>query len=124
MGSFKHPRAFQPLDLEIIDRVYEAAWAALEASDPFRDRAQDGERGETLRKLVMDSTEPGRVDFDILCGRVLANMPENGLCSFGRSRTRRPVEDKPPGAGCSIPRGELRGAAVLSASPEPVKSNK
>ena len=22
MGSFKHPRAFQPLDLEIIDRVY------------------------------------------------------------------------------------------------------
>lgn len=76
MGSFKHPRAFQPLDLEIIDRVYEAAWAALEASDPFRDRAQDGERRETLRKLVMDSIETGRVDFDILCDRVLlANMP-------------------------------------------------
>jgi hypothetical protein len=79
MGSFKHPRVFLPLDLEIIDRVYEAAWAALEASDPFRDRAQDGERGEALRKLVMDSTETGRVDFDTLCGRVLANMPENWI---------------------------------------------
>jgi hypothetical protein len=33
MGSFKHPRVFLPLDLEIIARVYEAAWAALEASD-------------------------------------------------------------------------------------------
>ena len=30
MGSFKHSCAFDPLDLEIIDRVYEAAWAKLE----------------------------------------------------------------------------------------------
>jgi len=76
MGSFKHPRVFHPLDLEIIDCVYEAAWAALEASAPFRDRARDGERGEVLRKLVMDSTETGRVNFDTLCDRVLANMTE------------------------------------------------
>jgi hypothetical protein len=38
MGSFK------PLDLEILDRVYEAAWAALQALDPFRDTDKDGER--------------------------------------------------------------------------------
>jgi hypothetical protein len=31
MGSFRHPRVFDPLDLEIIDRVCEAAWAQLEA---------------------------------------------------------------------------------------------
>jgi hypothetical protein len=31
MGSFSHPRVFDPLDLEIIDRVCEAAWAQLEA---------------------------------------------------------------------------------------------
>ena len=37
-----HPRAFHPLDLEIMDRVYEAAWAALEARDPFRDTDKDG----------------------------------------------------------------------------------
>jgi hypothetical protein len=35
MGSFKHPRAFQPLDLEIIDRVYEAAWAAGGVAPPI-----------------------------------------------------------------------------------------
>ena len=76
MGSFKHPRVFHPLDLEIMDRVYETAWAELEARDPFRDRAKDGERGETLRKLVMDQTRTGKIDFDTLLGRVVANMPE------------------------------------------------
>ena len=60
---------------------YEAAWAALEASDPFRDKAKDGERGLTLRKLIMDSTETGRVDFDILCDRLIANMPKHWIVS-------------------------------------------
>jgi hypothetical protein len=62
MGSIRHPRVFHPLDLEIMDRVYEAAWAELEARDPFRDREKDGEREETLRKLVMDQTGTGKVD--------------------------------------------------------------
>jgi hypothetical protein len=53
MGSFKHQRAFDPLDLEIIDRVYEAAWAKLEACEPFRDRERDLERQEALRKQIM-----------------------------------------------------------------------
>ena len=35
MGSFK--QAFDPLDLEIIDRVYEVAWAHVEAREPDRD---------------------------------------------------------------------------------------
>jgi hypothetical protein len=48
MGSFK--RTFDPLDLEIMDRVYEAAWAHLEARQPDRDIARDGERQEALRK--------------------------------------------------------------------------
>jgi len=52
MGSFKHPHAFDPLDLEIIDRVYEAAWAQVEARDPSRDRQKDGERQDALKKSV------------------------------------------------------------------------
>jgi hypothetical protein len=44
MGSCNNARAFHPLDLEIIDRVYEAAWAALQARDPFGDPDKDGER--------------------------------------------------------------------------------
>ena len=46
MGSFQHPRAFHPLDLEIMDHVYEAAWAQLEARDPFRNQQHDGERAD------------------------------------------------------------------------------
>jgi hypothetical protein len=34
MGSYKRPRVFAPLDLEIIDLVSEAAWAQLAASSP------------------------------------------------------------------------------------------
>jgi hypothetical protein len=75
MGSYKHPQVFGPLDLEIIDRVYDAAWAELEAREPFRDRERDEERRDELRKLIMDSTGTGRVEFDALCARVLANMP-------------------------------------------------
>jgi len=77
---------FHPLDLEIMDRVYEAAWAELEARDPFRDREKDGERGETLRKLVMEQTGTGKVDFDTLLGRVVANMPETWVV-FARIRS-------------------------------------
>ena len=83
MGSFK------PLDLEILDRVYEAAWAALQARDPFRDTDKDGERQESLRKLVFDNTGTGRVDFDTLCDRVLANMPENWTVFTVRPRSEQ-----------------------------------
>ena len=75
MGSYKHPQVFGPLDLEIIDRVYDAAWAELEAREPFRDRERDEERRDELRKLIMDSTGTDRVEFDALRARVLANMP-------------------------------------------------
>jgi hypothetical protein len=53
MGSLKYPHVFDPLDLEIIDRVYEAAWARVEARNPFRNVDSDGERREALRKFVM-----------------------------------------------------------------------
>ena len=53
MSAFKSPLAFDPLDLEIIDRVYEAAWAQVEARRPFRNNDSDAERREALRKCVM-----------------------------------------------------------------------
>lgn len=70
MGSFKHPNAFDPLDLEIIDRVYETAWAKLEACEPFRDRERDLERQQTLRQQIMACATAG-VEFDDLCEKVL-----------------------------------------------------
>ncbi len=49
MGSFTRPQMFDPLDLEIIDRVYEAAWAHIIASVPDRDQEKDAIRQEALR---------------------------------------------------------------------------
>ena len=48
MGSFKRPHAFDPLDLEIIDLVYEVAWEQVSAREPARDTAQDEERQASL----------------------------------------------------------------------------
>jgi hypothetical protein len=77
MGSFQHPRSFQPLELEIIDYVYDAAWAQIEALDPFRDRNHDWVRQAVLRKQVMDSAGTGKIEFDTLYEKVLGAMPEH-----------------------------------------------
>ena len=96
MGSFKHPHAFDPLDLEIIDRVYEAAWAQVEARDPSRDRQKDGERQEALKKLVFALAGSGHVDFDRLLDRVLASVPE--LARYPESVTRFDPQRRSPGS--------------------------
>jgi hypothetical protein len=77
MDSFK--RAFDPLDLEIIDRVYEVAWAYVEAREPDRNTARDGERQKALRKKIFGVARiagSGHVDFDTLTEVVLATIPE------------------------------------------------
>jgi hypothetical protein len=77
MDSFK--RAFDPLDLEIIDRVYEVAWAYVEAREPDRNTARDGERQNALRKRIFGVARiagSGHVDFDTLTEVVLATIPE------------------------------------------------
>jgi hypothetical protein len=77
MDSFK--RAFDPLDLEIIDRVYEVAWAHVEAREPDRDIAKDGDRQKALRKRIFGIARiagSGHVDFDTLTEVVLATIPE------------------------------------------------
>ena len=58
-----YPRVFDPLDLEIIDRVYEAASARFEAQMP-PSRPRD-ELRESLRKRVM--TLPLETSMSILC---------------------------------------------------------
>lgn len=75
MHAHLHRRIFDPLDLEIINRVYEAVWAKLEVREPFRDQAQDDERKNALRRLIIDDTEPGLIEFDALYERVIADMP-------------------------------------------------
>ena len=76
MGSFKRPHAFDPLDLEIIDLVYEVAWEQVSAREPARDVSQDEERQARLRKQCFALAGNGGVDFDTLLDRVLASLPK------------------------------------------------
>jgi hypothetical protein len=71
MGSFKRSHAFDPLDLEIIDRVYEAVWAQIEARQIDRDTKRDPERQQKLRERIFAVAKIGSVDFDALYERVI-----------------------------------------------------
>jgi len=70
MNAFS--RVFDPLDLAIIDRVYEAALAQLEARTPSHDGDKDDLK-ETLRKRVMVCAGAGQFDFDTLYERVVGS---------------------------------------------------
>ena len=80
MDSFKS--VFDPLDLEIMDRVYEVAWAHVQARDPSRYSASDGERQEALRRKIFGLARiagPGHIDFDTLTEVVLATIPDRSM---------------------------------------------
>jgi hypothetical protein len=84
MGSFK--RVFDRLDLEIIDRVYEVAWAQVQAGQPNRDTVSVGERQEALRNKIFGVARilgSGHIDFDTLAELVLARVADRS-----RKRTR------------------------------------
>jgi hypothetical protein len=74
MGSF-NPRGFDPLDLEIIDQVYDVAWAQVLAREPYRDTSKDGNRKDALRKHLFALASSGKVNFDTLCDGILASFP-------------------------------------------------
>jgi hypothetical protein len=94
MGSYKRSHAFGPLDLEIIDRVYEATWAQVEARYPNRDSGQDATRQEALRRWLFALAEGGPVEFDTLCDRVIASLPRNWSSAEGSfSRVDPQVDD-------------------------------
>jgi hypothetical protein len=64
--------AFDPLDLEVIDRVYEAACAALLARDPVTDAHKENARQKNLRQRLFALAQPGSVDFDTLFDEVMS----------------------------------------------------
>jgi len=74
MGSLNPRHIFNALDLEILDRVFEAAWAHIEARDLYRDLQKNGAREDALRKTVFIVAGTGPVDFDTVCDKVLASL--------------------------------------------------
>jgi hypothetical protein len=72
MGSLK----FEPFELEIIDRVYEVAWAQILARHPGRELENDTGRQEALRKRLFILADRRPIEFDTLRERALVSMPE------------------------------------------------
>jgi hypothetical protein len=79
MGSITFRDRFDPLDLEIIDRVYDVACAYVEARDTDRDTDKDAEEQDALRKQVFASAVVGPLDFDKLCDEVLASIDRHRI---------------------------------------------
>jgi hypothetical protein len=75
MGSIKQSGVSDPLDLEIIEQAYEAAWTAIALREPFRDTGQDNERKVFLRKRTLAVMRSGVTDPAALADKVLASMP-------------------------------------------------
>ena len=77
MGLLKS--VFDPLDLEIMERVYEVAWALAQAREPSRNTASDGARQTALRRKIFGVARiagPGHIDLDTLTEVVLATISE------------------------------------------------
>jgi hypothetical protein len=70
-----HP-AFDPLDLEIIDLVYEAVCVHLASNYPDHGATPDEQWQPILRKRLFAIAEPGPVGFDALWERTVGNMTE------------------------------------------------
>jgi hypothetical protein len=87
MGSYKHPDAFRPIDLEVIDRVFEVAWETIKAQDLYRDAKLDEERKQRLRRLLFIFAKPNNVDFDELCDQVLTDLTEPWIVPSSKRRS-------------------------------------
>lgn len=87
-------QTFDPLNLEIIYRVYETAWSEIESGNHFRDVGKDEERKEAFRKRVFALAETGPVDFDALYAKVMGSTPEPWIIPSGKM-----PHGSPPSAG-------------------------
>jgi hypothetical protein len=96
MGSCKRPGVFDPLDLQIIEAAYEAAWAEIVSHDPFRDTAQDNERKLFLRKLMFATAWKGKTELAVLADRVLSSMPQLWIPPVKMNKPPRRVAQRRP----------------------------
>jgi hypothetical protein len=74
MDSRTAGHSFDPLDLEILDRVYEAARAQIEARDLCHCPEPDRGGEAALRKAVFSLAGAHPVDFDMLYDKVVASL--------------------------------------------------
>lgn len=67
--------AFDPLDLEVLEQVYESLWDAVRANDPFRNLRMDEDLQASIRRaLFAYAAVKGTADPDALKEAVLSSM--------------------------------------------------
>jgi hypothetical protein len=82
----KQARMYDPLDLEVLEQVYEAAWARIEAAELGRDKSRDGELQMALRKWIFALATGHPVDFDGLLDK-LDGVPSAWLTAMAADPT-------------------------------------
>ncbi len=65
---------FDPLELEIVEQVYEAASAYLEAQNLYADENKAAEEEDALRHMVFALAGRDAIEFDTLCNKVVAAL--------------------------------------------------
>jgi cytidylate kinase len=76
MALLENARAFDPLDLEILERAHEAVWAEIVTRSPHRDLSKDEDRRQELRQRIFATVFSGVSDAEAVRDKVLASMPE------------------------------------------------
>jgi hypothetical protein len=80
VGSFKPPKGcFDPLDLEIMERAFAAAWTTIQAHCVAHNPARDDQlRTELGEKLIALAKIHGVSDEETLRGQLLGALPLQG----------------------------------------------
>ena len=92
MGSLRRPQVYHPLDLEVIDRVCEAAWALVEANNLNRDTSKDDERKRALRQWIFAVVDGHPVDFDALWYKLETSIPRAWVSPSGKKPRGSPPQ--------------------------------
>ena len=72
-------RPTHALGHDILDQVFEAAWAAIKTHDPFRDFDQDEKLQSALRQKLWTLAANGERDPQLLRSLLLSGMPVRKL---------------------------------------------
>ena len=73
MASTNKCTGFDPLDLAIVDSVYQAALVQLVVRSPALNAEELEKRQQNLHQRVLAFAKPGSVDFDTLYERAIAS---------------------------------------------------
>jgi hypothetical protein len=87
MRSVKSSKRFRdPLDLEILEWIFESAWTTVQVNDPFRDFGKDEELKTALRRKLFALACVGMDDPDMLRSRLVAGMVSPPLAALTQIR--------------------------------------